>query len=268
MAVRCNYCLLICWLSAALTMMAGSWASAAGGQEMRIETDVYVGDETESKSHHVTLFNSGAVYDFAEKPAQITVFRPPSATRPGQFILLDLESRRRTEMSTDRVEALMTKLSKWAADQDNQLLQFSAEPEFEESFDESSGVLTLKHTLWDYTVVTVPAEDKEKLSRYRDFTDWYSRLHAMLQGTPPPGPRLELNAALERHGVVPVEIRRTVDSAKKQLRATHLFSWRLSRADLARLDEARNFLTSFQKVDNKDFLAGRVGKGIVRGQSR
>ncbi|MCH2114469.1 MAG: hypothetical protein MK171_06115 [Pirellulales bacterium] len=268
MAIRCDFRLVCCWLFAALALLAGVWDSAAGGQELRIETDVYVGDETESKSHHVTLFDSGTVYDFSEMPAQITIFRPPTATRPGQFVLLDLETRRRTEVSTQRVETLMAKLSQWAAGQDNPILQFSAEPEFIETFDESSGTLTLTHALWDYTVATVPAEDTEKLSRYREFTDWYSRLHAMLQGALPPGPRLELNAAFERHGIVPVEIRRTVESSKPQLRATHLFSWRLSRADLARLEETRKFLTSFEKVDNKEFLAQRADKGIVRGQSQ
>ncbi|MCG8450648.1 MAG: hypothetical protein MI725_13850 [Pirellulales bacterium] len=248
-----------------------SWATEQPmhAQQLRIETDVYLGDQTESISHNVTLFESGAVYDFVEKPAQITVFRPPTTSRPGQFILLDLETKWRTEVSTARIEGLLKKLANWAAEQEDPMLRFSAQPNFEETFDETTGALLLKHPLWNYKVATVPAENKEKLARYREFADWYSRLNAMLHGAPPPGPRLQLNAALEKNGVVPVEIHRTMDSTSSpQLRATHLFSWRLSREDLSRLEEARQFLTSFEKVDNKAFLAELANKDVVRGQSR
>ena len=242
-------------------------APAVRSQELRIETDVYEGDESESKSHNVTLFDSGAVYDFVDQPEQITIFRPPTHARPGQFILLDIETQRRTEVSTDQIEGLIEKLSKWAAKQKDPMLQFSAKPDFEETFDEASGALMLKHPMWDYVVATIPAENQASLARYREFTDWYSRLSTMLHGALPPGPRLKLNAALEKHGVVPVEVRRTVESASTQLRATHLFSWRLSREDFARLEEARKYLASFEKVGNKDFLSQSTGRGIVRGQS-
>jgi len=234
--------------------------------ELRIETDVYVGDADEPISHNVTLFDAGTVYDFTEKTQQVVVFRPPIASRSGQFILLDLKSRRRTEVTTDKIEGLMDKLSKWAKEQEDPLLKFSAEPDFEETFDAGTGQLTLDSSQWNYTVATVPAETKETLGQYRQFIDWYTRLNVMMHGTPPPGPRLALNAALEKNGVVPVEIRRTVDS--KPLRATHLFSWRLSREDRAQVEEVRKHLANFEKVDNKDFIASRAGKDVVRGQSK
>jgi len=241
-------------------------ASAAGGQELRIETDVYAGDSDQPLNHTVTLFDAGTVYDFVDESQQISVFRPPTSTRPGQFILLDLTNRRRTEVTTDKIAALMDKLSDWAKKQEDPLLKFSAEPEFDELFEAETGQLTLDNSQWNYTVATVPAEDIEAVSQYRLFVDWYTRLNVMMHGSPPPGPRLALNAALEKHGVVPVEIRRTVDS--KPLRATHLFSWRLSREDRAQVEEVRKHLANFEKVDNKVFLADRAGEAIVRGQSK
>ena len=244
---------------------AGNFAT---GVELRIETDVYVGDETEPLSHNVTLFDSGAVYDFVEQPDRIAVFRPPTSSRPGQFILLDVQAKQRTEVSTKRISGLMKKLTRWAAEQDDPLLKFSAEPTFDEEFDEESGTLSLHSESWQYKVATVPSEDPNTLVRYREFTDWYTRLNTMMHGNPPPGPRLKLNAALQSHGVVPVEIHRTVDSQATSVRATHLFTWRLSREDRARLDQVRRYLTSFKKVNNEDFLASRASGEVVRGQSR
>jgi len=236
-------------------------------QEMRIETDVFLADSEESISHTVTLFDTGTVYDFVEHPARVAVFRSPNQTHEGQFILLDLVSQQRTDIDTGRIVELIDKLTKWAAEQEDPLLKFSSDPEFEESFDKESGQLTLTSELWTYKVATVPAENHSLLKRYRLFTDWYTRLNTMLQSSPPPGPRLKLNETLEKHEVFPVEIHRTVNSKAKRLRATHLFTWRLSREDRARIDEVRQHLAKFEKVDNESFVTRNAPQNIVRGQS-
>lgn len=243
-------------------------ASPAAAQQMRIETNVFVDDEADPANHTVTLFDSDTVYDFIDQPPQIMVFRPPSASHPGNFIMLDVDAKQRTEVSTERIAGLMEKLTRWAGEQEDALLKFSAQPDFEESYDEESGVLTLDSQQWKYTVATVPAENAKALARYREFTDWYTQLNTMLNSTPPPGARLKLNAALAEHGVVPVEIRRSVASESTTLRATHMFTWRLSREDRDRIDEARSQLASFNKVDNQQFLSGKSSTDVVRGQSR
>ncbi|QEG34220.1 hypothetical protein [Bythopirellula goksoeyrii] len=236
-------------------------------QELRIETEIFADDQEEPLSKTVTLFDSNTVYDFTENPPAIAVFRPPTASHDGQFILLDLQSERRTEVSTERITGLIDKLVRWASDQKDPLLNFCADPQFEETFDKSTGMLSLTSELWNYRVATVPADDPTTLKRYREFTDWYTRLNTMMNSTPPPGPRLELNKALEKHGVVPVEIQRTVDSSSSTLRAVHLITWRLSRADRARLEEARHHLATFEKVDNAEFIAQQYETNLVRGQS-
>ncbi len=241
---------------------------AAQQMQMRIETDVFVDNQTEPASHTVTLFDSDTVYDFFEEPPQITVFRPPTASHAGSFIMLDMVAKQRTEVSTERIAGLMKKLNRWAGDQEDELLKFSAQPEFEESFDEETGQLTLDSPVWNYTVATVPAENAKALARYREFSDWYVRLNTMLHSTPPPGARLKLNDALAEHGVVPVEIRRSVESETTSLRATHMFTWRLSREDRERIDDAQSYLASFNKVGNEEFLTRKEGRDVVRGQSQ
>src|SRR5690606_10466524 len=115
----------------------------------------------------------------------------------------------------DRVEKLIEKLSQWAAKHQDPLIQFSAEPKFEVSFDEESGALTLSSPKWTYKAATIEAENAATLARYQDFMDRYTKLSTMLQNSPPPGPRLALNAELAKHGVVPVEIHRTTGGDKK-----------------------------------------------------
>jgi hypothetical protein len=241
------------------------------GQEFRIETDVYIGDAAEATSHTVTLFEKSAVYEFVDSPQQIIVYRPGVEGSAGQFILLDPGSQRRTVVDVARVAKLMEKLTKWASEHKDPLLKFAADPKFEETFDLEHGSLTLVNPEWTYRVATIPAEDEAALERYREFTDRYAELSTMMYNSPPPGPRLALNAALAKHHVVPVEIHRTIGGENKNpVRAAHLFSWRLSREDRTRIDEAQTFLANFKKVDNEEFLAvrGEKGKTVIRGQSK
>lgn len=256
-----------CWFPMLAVLTAMGSTTECSSQELRIETEIFAEGQEEPLSRTVTLFDSNTVYDFTEKPPAIAIFRPPTASHAGQFILLDLPSERRTEVSTDRITGLIDKLVRWAREQEDPLLKFTADPQFEETFDDSTGILSLTSDLWNYRVATVPADDPTTLKRYREFTDWYTRLNTMMNSTPPPGPRLELNKALEKHGVVPVEIQRTVDSSSSTLRAVHLIAWRLSREDRARLEEARRHLATFEKVDNAEFIAQRFEADLVRGQS-
>ena len=245
----------------------------AAAQEFRIETDVYMGDEPDVISHTVTLFEKSAVYEFVDDPEQVVVYRTGDSQRAAQFILLDPKSQRRTEVDVDRVRKLMTKLNQWAAEQKDPLLKFAADPKFEETFDRETGDLTLSSKEWTYHVATVPADNPAALTRYRDFTDRYAELATMLHGAAPPAPRQALDAALEKHKAAPVEIRRvTGGDDKNAVRAAHLFSWRLSRDDRAKIEEAQRRLASFEKVDNKNFLTAlrhpERAKEVVRGQSQ
>lgn len=261
---RVNRCLFLLFAVACLSFVG----NLSYAQQLRVETQVFSGEETEPASHNVTLFDGNTVYDFDDDSGQVTVFRGPNASHPGSFILLNLKSQSRTEVSTERIAGLMKKLSRWAGEQEDELLKFSAEPKFEEAFDAESGVLTLANPLWNYTVATIPAEKDETIARYREFTDWYTQLSTMLDNSLPPGARLKLNSALAEHNVVPVEIRRTVKSESSALRSTHLFTWRLSREDRERIDQTQSYLASFKKVGNEEFLAKKSDKDVVRGQSQ
>jgi len=224
--------------------------------DFRIETKVYVGDEKEPASTTTTLFQGGVVYDFLDVPEQVAVFRKPGGGKPGRFILLDPARRVRTELSTDQVAGAINKLKNWAARQRDPLLKFAANPQFEESFDRSTGQLLLASHEESYTIKTEPADMPEALAEYREFLDWYTRLNALLQAGPPPEPRLQVNAALARYQSVPVTVELARAGEKDKLRAEHEFTWMLSKQDMARIDDACASLAAYRPVDNEEFLQG------------
>jgi len=234
------------------------FALAAG---FRIETKIFIGDEEEPVSETTTLFLGGVVYDFLAEPEQVAMFRRPGGGKTGRFILLDPVRRLRTELSTDQLAGAMDKLSTWAARQKDPVLQFAANPTFDESFDEQSGKLILASHEESYQIETAPAHQPEALAEYREFLDWYARLNTLLVAGPPPGPRLEVNAALARYQIIPVRVELTRAGDKQPLRAEHEFTWRLSKDDRRRIDDACASLAAYRPVEAEEFLRGQRANG-------
>jgi hypothetical protein len=229
-------------------------ANSTVGEGFRIATKVYVGEEKEAVSETTTLFLDGIVYDFLKKPEQTAVFRKPSGGRPGQFTLLNERRSILTKVSTEKVDGTMTKLKAWASRQRDPFLQFAANPEFDESFDDGTGKLVLASHLENYTVETMPAEHPDAMVEYREFLDSYTQLNTLLSaGSFPPEPRLRLNAVLARLKVVPIKVE-LARAGEEPLRAEHAFTWRLSKDDHKRIDEVRGNLAKYREVPNEQFL--------------
>jgi hypothetical protein len=231
-----------------------AWVDTAVAEDFRIETRVYEGEEELPISEAVTLFQNGVVYDFLAAPAQIAVFSKPTADRPGRFILLDPVRHLYTELDTDRIAAALDKIRDWAVQQPNPVLRFAAAPKFQESFNPESGELALASPLKTYRLQTSSAVKPDALAEYHEYLDWYARLNAMHTGLPPQ-PRLEVNAALARHAVVPTEVMLVDSKAHHAIRAKHDFTWRLSQEDRSRIDEVRDAMGSYRLVENEEFLA-------------
>ena len=223
----------------------------------RIETKIYVGEENEEAepvSETTTLFLDGAVYDFLEKPEQTAVFRKPASGKPGQFTLLNDEHSIQTKISTDQLAGTMKKLRSWASQQRDPFLQFAANPKFDETFDKDNGKLVLASHLENYTVSTTTAQHPDVLGEYKEFLDWYAQLNTLLSSEKlPPQPRLQLNAALARHEVVPEKVQLS-RAGEDPLRAEHTFTWRLSQDDQKRIDDVRAALSTFRELNNDEFL--------------
>jgi len=208
----------------------------------------------EPVSETTTLFLNGVVYDFLKKPEQTAVFRKPNGGNPGQFTLLNEQRSILTKFSTDQVDGTVTKMKAWASTKKDPFLQFAANPEFDESFDDDTGKLILASHLENYKVDTMPAEHPDAMVEYREFLDAYTRLNTLLSGGQlQPGPRLRLNAVLARRKVVPIKVELT-RAGEEPLRAEHAFTWRLSQDDQVRIDEVRANLTKYHEVPNDQFV--------------
>ena len=238
--------------------------SFATAENFRIETKVFASDQKEPASETTTLFQNGVVYDFLKvqkKPEQTAVFRKGNGDKSGQFILLDERHSMLTKISTEKVDGAMTKLKAWASRQKDPFLQFAANPEFDESFDDGTGKLVLASHLESYNVDTMPCEHADAMAEYKEFLDSYTELNTLLSsGSLPPGPRLRLNAVLVRRNVVPLKVE-LARLGEDSLRAEHAFTWRLSQDDVKRIDAIRANLSAYREVSNEVFIRDTKPRG-------
>ena len=237
----------------AFSIAALAFVASARAEEFRIETRVFSGDATEPASESVTLFQEDVVYDFLEDSPQVAIFRRPQGDTPGRFVLLDRDREIRTEITTDRISGVMKKLREWASNQDDTYLKFAADPRFDESFNESTGELVLESPLQTYRLTTTPIEKSSAQTQLQDFLNWYTQLNALVHGGPPPFPRLAVNAALARHAAVPLEVQLMNAGDKPTLRSEHLITWRISKQDRQRIDQAINDVAKYKEVTNEEF---------------
>jgi hypothetical protein len=254
-----------CHVTLLMLVFALATNSFASAESFRISTKIYVGEEgkkdTRLVSESTTLFQDGVVYDFLADGSQTAVFRKP-ANKEGQFFLLNPDAQIQTELTTAQVTGAMQKIRNWAAKQRDPMLQFAADPKFEETYEPEAGRLILASHLETYTVTTAPVEHAEATAEYREFLHWYTQLNTLLHSGPPPEPRLRLNDALARHRVLPKTVKLARNGEDAPLRAVHEFTMRLSRDDEKRIDEVRTSRTSFRKVTNEEFLKARTA-GIL-----
>jgi hypothetical protein len=230
---------------------------AAAAESFRIATKIFQGEEKEPVSKTTTMFHDGVVYDFLENPQQTAVFRKAVGDKPARFILLNDQKQLQTEVSTEKITGAMKDLRTWSAQQRDTYLQFAVAPQFEETYDQDTGKLVLASYLVTYTVETSQTQRQDALGPYREYLDWYTQLNTLLVTKTPPDPRLKLNEALARRKAIPtkVELKR---QGEDPVRAEHDFTWRLSQQDIQRIEEAKEALTRYQRVENEEFVKAAV----------
>jgi len=238
-------------------------AAPVRADEFRIVSKVYVGEEPAPVSETITLFDGETVYDFIASPARTAVFRKPMGASEGRFILLDPARQVRTELSTDQLQKFTTGLKAWSIGQDDPLLKFCGNVMFSETWDARTSELRLTSPVIQYHLVTEPMPNRQASLQYREFTDWYARIGALLQpGGLPPFPRLAVNESLSKYQVMPKQVRVTIKEYKPYrkadivMRSEHTVTWRLSKEDRGRIDEAGEQLVQFPLVDLTQFSSG------------
>ena len=242
-----------------LVLSAGGFGSnSAVGDDFRIQTHMFVGDQTQPSGEALTLFRDGIVYDYVTDPEKIAVFDAPRK----RFILLDPRRKIKTEVETARLLAYGGHFRKWAAQQQSALLRFTAQPSFQQQYDRKSGEMTFSSPHLTYRLATETAASAELAKQYWTFSDWYARLNSATSAAAlPPFARLAVNESLAEHQLLPRRVELTIRPAKTDgdqpvvLRTEHRMRSGLSTSDVDRIDRTATYLHTFRTVSFKQFIA-------------
>lgn len=247
-------------LSAMLTAVfsAGLFlgTSVAAEEDFRIENKVFVDGEKEPRIQSTTIFHEGVVYDYLAEPAEVTVLD----AQHGRFVLLDLTRRIKTELTTERVVDFSEHLKQWAKGQSDEFLQFLADPQFEEEFDESTHELNFTSPWMAYRLTTVGTESEEISEQYREFADWCCRLNTVLNpGARPPFARMKVNAVLHERQQFPRKVELTIQpkesflAKRLKVRSEHLLIRQLVESDRKRVAQTDQFIAMYTTVDFEEY---------------
>lgn len=221
-------------------------SGTAPGEDFRIETDIFFESGEAPDISTLTLFRGSTVYDFMEtENEEITIFD----INRGRFVLLDCPRKVRTTVTTDQLIRFSAALKAEAKGNITALVT----PEFTESFDKQAGLLELVGKRLQYKVKAIRPPSEEIVDRYRKFADWYARLNATRVGNLPPFARMQLNASMASHGVLPRSVERTISSltplgGSSQIRTSHLVSWQLTNTDRKRITRAGDYMATYREV--------------------
>jgi len=230
-------------------------------QEFRVESKVFVGAETEAKAENTTLFLQGWIYDFLEKPPEITILNK-SRTK---FFLIDPTRRVKAEVSAEMVAATSAELKRKAAAKTEAFTRFLADPRFDEQRDARNRRVFDSPWL-TYRVAAKPAAGEEIVTQFYEFSDWFTKLNACLD----PAyrqvfVRLAVNESLRNRKELPHEIELTYHSPKGRqqkvtARSTHVYTSRLDESDRDRVQQADQFVDIFPTVSLAEYRKRQVGK--------
>ena len=241
-------------LAAAGNLPGGLNLEAA--ENFRVDNTVYVDNQKAPVCRSATIFHDGVVYDCMKTPAETVVFDKSA----GRFVLLNLKSRTRTELTTGEVAAFTDRLQQLAVKSSDPLVKFLAAPKFQERFDETTGKLTLSSPLVSYRLTLAPEKNQAVVEQYHEFSDWYARLNALLTtGSRPPFGRLVVNAALAKHKATASQVILTLSSGKASkrqqttIRSEHRVVRPLTPADLDRVRQTREFMAGFKPVSFEQY---------------
>ena len=271
-------------LFAAVALIAGHAAPlrAAGGPAepaafpetvtLRVETELFVGDETEPVASSLTLFDAGVAWDFLEVRGGCD----PEATDDGlelvEIVLQDparervvvIDPRRdlKTEIPLIRLERLSVSLANWARSSDDRLVRWAGGPDFSGGFTEEEDRIELAGPRVRYAVAHAEADSPAVARTYRRFADTAILLKALLQpGGIPPFPRLAVNRRLEAAGTIPSEVTLDIDPrtpllpGSERLRSVHKTHPQLIISDRHRIEKARATMAAAETVDLAGYMA-------------
>jgi hypothetical protein len=237
------------------TMFFAAFALTAAGraEDFHVESSVFSGKDPKPVSQNTTIFRAGVVYDYLSDKT-VAVFDK----RRGRFLLIDPARKVKTEVKTDELQQFCDDLQERAAKDGNAYVKFLATPKFDKTVDEKTAELVLKSQYMTYRISTLKAETDAAAQQYREFSDWYARLNAMTNHTPPFA-RMAVNEELLNRGLVATQVQLNIPKQlligghSVSLRSEHQITWKLLKLDLDKITETETQLGTFTPVSLEKF---------------
>ncbi len=221
--------------------------------EFRIDTAVYVGDEQQPSSQNTTLFTKGMVYDFSmtasdREPSEITIYD----SKNDALVLLDPKRKIKFVIQLSQLITLVSGLL--AETNQNPDSRFLTSDDYQEEHDISSGWYTLKNDIITYSFRGKPPTNTQLVQAYNEFLNKYTLLGATDPRRLPPFPRLHLNRAVQKLGLIPTEIRLSVQETELlrqplSMTSKHTLIEGLSDSDRLQIESANRNWSSFEPVN-------------------
>ena len=245
----------------AVMILATAGATAAA-QEFRIATRIYdvtnTGEDAQPQAvaNSLSLFYHRKVYDIVDTDGEVIIFEPAE----NRFSILSTLRSLATTVDLDEIKHKLKVAEKETFEHVGRnraidrsytdiadALQFHLQPSFEESFTPASKLLTLASEHVTYSVKCAKIESRVRLDRYLEYADWMARLNYLLNPhSLYPASRLELNDALRRHQMMPIEVTQVLTIRdKRRWKARHKL---ISGFD----DHDRNLISYWEQTLNRD----------------
>ena len=223
------------------------------GQEFKIETAIYAGDEKLPVAQNVTLFQNDLVVDlktdFANPPNVIAT--KIYDARQKTVALLDHVRSIRLEVSDNRLLQMVDGLRRDISQKED--LQFLINESFKESASVDAGKIMLTSPTINYQVEGKRPKNGNYLRRHGEFLDIFTRLSASDPSGFPPFARLRLNESIKKMGWIPtsVSIQMKTNALMPRglkMKSTHTLIDGLSKADITKIDAAKKQWVSYPAV--------------------
>ena len=239
----------------ALIVMIGSVSVTHGqSEDFRMQTSVFVGNNSAAAVSSLTMFNGTTIYDFIENESEfgeITVFD----VKRGRFVLLDPQRKIKTTLTKD---FLVRFLDQVLSQTSNTALTKYVQPKLQHEFNLSTKTVRVMSEHLTYQATGIAPKFDSAIQRYRHFADWVARLNSTRIGNLPPYSRFELNRLMAKQKLMPKSIVRTlmldeVGLRKQTVRSEHTINWQLTNTDRKRISNTGDQMAIFKEVSADEF---------------
>ena len=238
--------------------LTSTGATIPSGPSFRVETELFVGDKVQPAARHLTLFDSGVIYDFRlDDDRFVTLFDP---TR-GRVILVDRRKLEQTVVNTADLLQVTAQL-RAAVTQEGKADRFGLNAVVAPASDVKPGdVSAFEISFGDtrYRTTTQPVTKPEIARAYNHFATLAAQLNVLQSpgALAPPFARMTLGQHIADAGLLPLEtvleVKKENRILKDRYRSHLLVIEQLSSLDRNRIADFGKVLATCQQVELATF---------------